>query len=174
MQCYEHPSKELYLWGSKQELGVSVSVAQPLAGGTHSFPSCYRCSGPTLSLPSWFNEALADSWRFQVAKILMIPIQCHSPTENRKLSHRVWRDVRLGKVVKWSESHSVVSDSLRPHRLHSPWNSPGQNTGVGSLSLLQRIFPTQGWNPDLSHCRRILYQLSHKGSPIKSSTNKNK
>ena len=35
-----------------------------------------------------------------------------------------------------SESHSVVSDSLQPHGLCSPWNSPGQNTGVGSLSLL--------------------------------------
>ena len=64
-----------------------------------------------------------------------------------------------------SESCSVVSDSLRPHGLHSPWNSPGQNTGMGSLSLLQGIFPTQGSNPGLSHCRRILYQLSHKGSP---------
>ena len=38
-------------------------------------------------------------------------------------------------------------------------------TGVGSLSLLQRIFPTQGLNPGLPHCRQILYQLSHKGSP---------
>ena len=98
----------------------------------------------------------------------MIPIQCHSPTENRKLSHRVWRDVRLGKVVKWSESHSVVSDSLWPHRLHSPWNSPGQNTGGGNLSLLQGIFPTQGLNPGLLHCRQILYQLSYKGSPEES------
>ena len=42
----------------------------------------------------------------------------------------------------------------------SPWNSPGQNTRVGSLSLLQRIFPTQGLNPGLPHCRWILYQLS--------------
>ena len=67
-----------------------------------------------------------------------------------------------------SKSRSVVSDSLRPHGLYSPWNSPGQNTGVGSLSLLQGIFPTQGWNPGLLHCRRILYQLSHKGNPIKS------
>ena len=64
-----------------------------------------------------------------------------------------------------SESHSVASDSLRPHGLYNPWNSPGQNTGVGSLSLLQGIFPTQGLNPGLLHCRRILYQLSHKGSP---------
>ena len=44
------------------------------------------------------------------------------------------------------------------------WNSPGQNTGVGSLSLLQGIFPTQGSNPGLPHRRRILYQLSHQGS----------
>ena len=44
-------------------------------------------------------------------------------------------------------------------------NSPGQNTGVRSLSLLQGILPTQGSNPGLPHCRWILYQLSHKGSP---------
>ena len=59
-----------------------------------------------------------------------------------------------------SESRSVVSDSLRPHGLYSP----GQNTGVGILSLLQGIFPTQGSNPGLPHCRWILYQLSHKGT----------
>ena len=60
------------------------------------------------------------------------------------------------------ESCSVMSNSLWPHGLISPWNSPGQNTGVGCLSLLQGIFPTQGLNPGLLHCRRILYQLSHK------------
>ena len=64
-----------------------------------------------------------------------------------------------------SESRSVVSNSLRPHGLYSPWTSPGQNTGVGSLSLLQGIFPTQGSNPGLPPCRQSLYQLSHKGSP---------
>ena len=64
-----------------------------------------------------------------------------------------------------SESRSVVSDSLRPHGLYSPWNSPGQNTGVGSLSLLQGMVPTQGSNPGLPRCRRILYQQSHRGSP---------
>ena len=67
--------------------------------------------------------------------------------------------------VSESKGHSVVSDSLRHHGLYSPWNSPGQNTGVGSLSLRQGIFPTQGSNPGLLHCRWILYQLSHKGSP---------
>ena len=44
--------------------------------------------------------------------------------------------------VKVKVSRSVLSDSLRHHELYSPWNSPGQNTGVGSHSLLQRIFPT--------------------------------
>ena len=58
-----------------------------------------------------------------------------------------------------------MSNFLRPHGLYSPWNSLGQNTGVVSLSLLQGIFPTQGSNPGLPHCRRILYQLNHKGSP---------
>ena len=101
--------------------------------------------------------------------------------------------------VKWSESLSVVSDSLWAHGLYSPWNSPGQNTvvgslsllpgiesrsptlqadslsaepqgkpknsEVGSLSLLQRIFPTQESNRGLLHRRWILYQLSYERSP---------
>ena len=59
----------------------------------------------------------------------------------------------LGKVkVKVAQS----CPTLRP------WNSPGQSTGVGSCSLLQGIFPTQGSNPGLLHCRRILYQLSYR------------
>ena len=58
-----------------------------------------------------------------------------------------------------------MSYSLWPHGLYSPWHFLGQNTGVSSLSLLQRIFPTQGSNPGLPHCGWILYQLSHKGSP---------
>ena len=59
-----------------------------------------------------------------------------------------------------------MSDSLQPYGLGSPWDSPGQNTGVGSFSLLQGIFPTQGLNPGLPHYRQILYQLSYKGSPL--------
>ena len=59
-----------------------------------------------------------------------------------------------------------MSDSFRPHGLYSPWNSSGQNIGVCSLSLLQRIFPTQGSNQGLPHCRQILYQLSYQGSPL--------
>ena len=66
----------------------------------------------------------------------------------------VFLNVTIMKV-----SCSVVSDSLR-----SPWDSPGQNTGVGSLSLPQEIFPTQESNPGLLHCRQILYQLRYQGS----------
>ena len=67
-------------------------------------------------------------------------------------------------------SHSVVSDSLQPHRLpltssSVDGDSPGRNTRVGCHALLQGIFPAQRWNRGLLHCRWILYQLSHQGSP---------
>ena len=64
-----------------------------------------------------------------------------------------------------SESHSVMSNSLQPHGLYSLWNSPGQNTEMGNHSLLQGIFPIQGSNPSLPHCKKILYWLSHQVSP---------
>ena len=51
-----------------------------------------------------------------------------------------------------SESHSVMSNSLQLHGLCGPWNSLGQNNGVGSLSLLQGIFPTHGSNPGVPDC----------------------
>ena len=49
-------------------------------------------------------------------------------------------------------------------RLLCPWDSAGNNTGVGCNFLLQEIFPTQELNPGLLHCRQILYQLRYKGS----------
>jgi len=80
---------------------------------------------------------------------------------------RILNIVPRATQPKWGESESCsgVSGSLRPHGPYSWSSSSGQNTGVGSLSLLQGIFPTQGSNSGLPHCRRILYQLSHKGSP---------
>ena len=71
-------------------------------------------------------------------------------------------------------SRSVVSNSLQPHglkptRSSCPWDSPGKNTGVGCHALLQGIFPTQGLNLGLPHCRRILYHLSLQGSPVSIS-----
>ena len=64
-----------------------------------------------------------------------------------------------------SESVSVVPDSLWPHGLYSSWNSPGQNTGVGSLFSPPGDLPKPGSNPSLPHCRWILYLLNHQGSP---------
>ena len=73
----------------------------------------------------------------------------------------------FSNLKKWSRS--VVSDSLRPHglqptRLLRPWDFPGKSTGVGCCFLLQEIFPTQGLNLGLPHCRQMLYHLSHQGS----------
>ena len=77
------------------------------------------------------------------------------------------RETNLSKVkMPLSEWKVTQSDSLWPRGLYSWWNSPGQNTGVGSCSLLQAIFPTQELDPGLPHCRKILYQLSHQGSPF--------
>ena len=66
--------------------------------------------------------------------------------------------------------HSVMPDSLRPHglqptRLLCPMDFPGKDTGTGCVFLLHGIFPTQGWNIDLLHCRQLLYHLSSEGNP---------
>ena len=64
----------------------------------------------------------------------------------------------------------VVSDSCDPVDCSPPGSSvvgdsPGKNTGVGCHALLQGVFPIQGSNPGLLHCRQILYHLSPQGSP---------
>ena len=127
----------------------------------------------------WLN--LLIRMRIQISHGCMGGLNEVYSQEGGKVVKRWWNCVMLGMawcksvkkqtfVVKWrpeniwmSENHSVMSDSLRHHELYGPWNSPGQNTGVGSCFLLQGIFPTQGSNPDLLHCGRILYQLSHQG-----------
>ena len=59
------------------------------------------------------------------------------------------------------ESLSHFQLFATPWMFLCPWDSPSENTGLGCHSLLQRIFPTQGWNPGLLYCRQILYRLSH-------------
>ena len=100
-----------------------------------------------------------------------------SSKDTHRLKVRGWgnifhvnRNQKKAKVVtlmsdKESESCTITSDSLQLHGLYSPWNSPGRNTRATSLSLLQGIYPNQGSNPGLQHCRQILYQLSCNGSP---------
>ena len=74
------------------------------------------------------------------------------------------RDINLPQIVCVWKSLSCVQLFVTQITIQS-MNSLGQNTGVGSRSLLQGIFPTQGSNAGLPHCRRILYHLTHEGSP---------
>ena len=103
----------------------------------------------------WVSDVIQPSY----------PLSSPPPSALNFPSFRVFSNelaLRIFTQIKWCESRSVMSDSLWPHGLYSPWNSPGQNTGVGSLSLLQGIFPTQGLNLCLPHCRQILYPYSAK------------
>ena len=72
------------------------------------------------------------------------------------LHHHVWSEV--------AQSRPSLCDPLDT-RLICPWDFLGKSTGVGCHSLLQEIFPIQGLNPGLPHCRQMLYRLSHQGSP---------
>ena len=91
------------------------------------------------------------------------------PSDGQSIGVSASASVLPMSIQDWKWSCSVVSDSLRPHglkptKLLSPWNFPGKNTGVGCHFHLQRIFPTQGVNPGLLHCRQTLYRsLSHQG-----------
>ena len=76
----------------------------------------------------------------------------------------VWATGKI-KTLKWGEACSVMSNSLWPRGLTSPWTSPGQNTMGGSCSLSRGSSQHRDQNLCLPHCRRILYQLSHQGSP---------
>ena len=104
---------------------------------------------------------------FKSLKMLLLKCctQCISKFGKLRSGHRTTKG-QFSFQSQRSESHSIVSDLLRLHGQNNPWNSLGQRTGVGSLSLLQGIFPTQGPNPGLPHYRWILYQLSHKGRSI--------
>ena len=79
---------------------------------------------------------------------------------------RKWKFLQASTKFNPSESNSNIFHNLSDGLGVLILNIVKQNTGVGSLSLLQRIFfPAQGLNPGLPHCRQILYQLSCKGSP---------
>ena len=99
--------------------------------------------------------------------ILLPPETSSQTTEHMPFSALLWGSKKnsTAQLGKWSQRRSVMSNSLWAHGLYSTWNSPGQNTGVGSLSLLQGVFPAQGSNPGFPHYRWIHYQLSHQGSP---------
>ena len=88
------------------------------------------------------------------------------------ISDSLWPQTRILECVPIPSSRDLRNPGIEPMSLKLQEDSslsepPGKakNTGVGSLSLLQQIFPTQESNRGLLHCRQILYQLSHKGRP---------
>ena len=132
-------------------LSLSLSLLLSLDPSHHFLRKIAHMERPSVCIPTdngkeapyWQPASLPDMW-------LREPSDDSSPQYIFRLRPQIW--------WKWkSLSHIWL--------FATPWNSPGQNTGVGSLSVLQGIFPTQGSNPDLPHCRWILYQLSHQGSP---------
>ena len=123
--------------------------------GTHASCPEYICDGSS-------NTGVMD-WINHNSKHILGAYYMTSTIININVGYYFYTSILLHRESE-SESHSVVSNSLQPHGLYSPCNSPGQNTGMGSCSLLQGIIPTQRSNPGLQHCRWILYQLSHKGS----------
>ena len=152
-------------------------VAMTLLPAAKSLQSCptlcnpMDCSLPGSSIHGIFRAtvlewgAIAFSHDTECFKHISISALC-------ALQQWAWEKMSQGSAwvpktleTRESESRSVKSDSSQPHGLCSPWNSPGQNTTVGSHSLLQGVFPTQGSNPGLPHWRRILYHLSQRKAP---------
>ena len=128
----------------------------------------YAMSGATDTWKQVANYDDTVEWLHQNSRQRILVVTPEMPCSAAKESLSVTPKLTHYQGEKkffFISSRSVVFDSLRPHGLYSPWNSLGQNIGVGNISLLQEIFPTQELNPGLPHCRRILYRLSHKGSP---------
>ena len=157
-----------------------------------------------------FREIMKDREAWWAA-VHGVAVRYSWATEQQQRKREMFSLTGKGNRAQWRESHSIMSNSLRPHGLYSPWNSSGQNTGVGSLSfpgdlpnpgveprsptlqvdslpaepqgkttnagvgslpLLQWIFPTQESNWGVLHFRQILYQLSYQGSPNRAQRKK--
>ena len=128
--------------GDIRDVGLILALGRSPGGG-HGNPLQYS-----------FLENLLDSGAWWV----IVHRVTKSQTWPKRFSLHTCKDNLDMKVIQ-------SCPTLWSHRLDSPWNSPGQNTGVGSCTLLQGIFPTQILNPGLRHCRQVLCQLSHQGSP---------
>ena len=91
-------------------------------------------------------------------------LQPHESQHARPPCPYIYTHIYTHIYIKWKWT-SLSCVGLFVTTWNTPWNSPSQNTREDSHSVLQGIFPTQGLNPGLLHCRQTLYQLSHQGSP---------
>ena len=164
-------------------------------------PSVPFISLRTLSHLSWyrgrlysqqfFKQQTWDPWKVKV----LVAQSCPTLATPWTATRQAHLSMGFSRQEYWSElspapgdlpypriepgSPALQVDSLsseppmNPNCSYLVWNSPGQNTGVGSSSFLQGIFPKQGSNPGLLHCRRILYQLSYQGAlrPLEPTLN---
>ena len=136
----------------------------PTQGSNPGLPHCRRF------FTSWATRKAQEYWSRQpILSPVDLPVPWIEPMSpvSPAIAYKFFSAEPPGKpnFKNESESCSVVSDSLRFHELYSPWNSLGESTGVGSLSLLQGIFPTQGSNPGLLYCRQILYHWPIREAP---------
>ena len=155
----------------KYKVKEKVTAAAAAAKSRQSCPTlCDPIDGspPGSAVPGilqartleWVAISFSSAWKWRVkvkslsrVRLLATPwtVAYQAPPSLGFSRQEHWSGVPLTSP----ERHWVMSNSLPPHGLYRPWNSPDQNTGTGSLSLLQGIFPTQGVNPDLLHCRWI-------------------
>ena len=131
---------------------------------THSTIPAWRIPRTKESgrLQSIGSQGVRHDWSNLACTHILFYIRCYTFSRLYTILNRL-----IVQTWKWSESEScsVESNSLRPHGLYRAWNSPGQNTGISSLSLPQGIFPIQGSNPGLPLCRQILYLPEPPGKP---------
>ena len=120
----------------------------------------WRGNGNPLQCSCLENPRVRGAWWAAVSGV------AQSQKQLKRLSKTV-KSVVLGTVV-CCVSCLVMSNPMDCDLC--PWNSPGKNTGVNYYSLLQGIFPTQGWNPSLPYCRQILYHWATREDPWAQST----
>ena len=157
---------QLTRWGLRGPWRARVHGVARVGHDLATKPPPLKCAISSLGKTKRRNHA-ASSWIWKSRAKCATGWKMSLPLEQElHRDHREYAEGFYTILNSESKSCSVTLDSVGPHGLYSPWNSPGQNTGVGSCFHLQGIFPTQGSNPGLLHCRQILYQLSYQGSPI--------
>ena len=166
-----HDSENQYsVSAAAKSLQLCQTLCNPIDSSPPGSPVPGILQARTLE---WVATSFSNAWKWKVKVKSLSRVRLsatpwtaayQAPPSIGFSRQEYWSRVSLpspiGCLVKWNESGSIMFNSLWSHGLYSSWNSPGCNTGVGSLSLLQGIFPTQRSNPGHPLCRCILYHLS--------------